>query len=164
METIKLRPHHLLCTQGYSGKGYSDAFVSNMDDVVERLRSNQDEKVEIVFTTDNLCENCPSKISNGVCESDDKVLRFDKGVIDALGLDEGIYSYQDLITKLDEYLAWAERALEKNSCQVCIHGHHHVPGVWPVRSGLVASPGEWIKKLTYLRFEAGELSIEEFKK
>ena len=66
--------------------------------------------------------------------------------------------------KLDEYLAWAERALEKNSCQVCIHGHHHVPGVWPVRSGLVASPGEWIKKLTYLRFEAGELSIEEFKK
>lgn len=105
METIKLRPHHLLCTQGYSGKGYSDAFVSNMDDVVERLRSNQDEKVEIVFTTDNLCENCPSKISNGVCESDDKVLRFDKGVIDALGLDEGIYSYQDLITKLDEYLA-----------------------------------------------------------
>ena len=104
METIKLRPHHLLCTQGYSGKGYSEAFVSNMDDVVERLRSNQDEKVEIVFTTDNLCENCPSKISNGVCKSDDKVLRFDKGVIDALGLDEGIYSYQDLITKLDEYL------------------------------------------------------------
>lgn len=105
METIKLRPHHLLCTQGYSGKGYSDTFVSNMDDVVERLRNNQDEKVEIVFTTDCLCGTCPSKMSEGVCKSDDKVLRFDKGVIDALGLDEGIYSYQDLITKLDEYLA-----------------------------------------------------------
>ena len=24
---INLRPHHLLCTQGYSGKGYSDGFV-----------------------------------------------------------------------------------------------------------------------------------------
>lgn len=66
--------------------------------------------------------------------------------------------------KLDEYLAWAENTMEKNNCQICIHGHHHIPGVWPVRSGLVASPGEWIKKLTYLKFEAGEFSIEEFKK
>jgi UDP-2,3-diacylglucosamine hydrolase len=66
--------------------------------------------------------------------------------------------------KLDEYLAWAERAIGKNNCQICVHGHHHIPGIWPVKTGLVASPGEWIKKLTYLRFEAGELSVEEFKK
>ena len=65
--------------------------------------------------------------------------------------------------KLDEYLAWANRAIEKNGCQVCVHGHHHVPGIWPVKSGTVASPGEWIKKLTYLRLEAGELSVIEFK-
>ena len=108
METIKLRPHHLLCTQGYSGKGYSDAFVSNMDALVERLRNNQDEKVEIVFTTDNLCENCPSKISNGVCESDDKVLRFDysvrfKGVADFVDVYITAYSQtQTLAVSLAE--------------------------------------------------------------
>ncbi|MDD7224175.1 MAG: DUF1284 domain-containing protein, partial [Lachnospiraceae bacterium] len=32
---ITLRPHHLLCTQGYSGKGYSDDFVENMDKIVD---------------------------------------------------------------------------------------------------------------------------------
>ena len=71
---------------------------------------------------------------------------------------------EDKVIKLEEYLAWAERVIEKNNCQVCIHGHHHIPGVWPVKSGLVASPGEWIKKLTYLKLEAGELSVEDFSK
>ena len=30
--SIVLRPHHLLCTQGYSGHGYSEAFVEHMND------------------------------------------------------------------------------------------------------------------------------------
>ena len=29
--SIVLRPHHLLCTQGYSGHGYSEAFVEHMN-------------------------------------------------------------------------------------------------------------------------------------
>lgn len=70
----------------------------------------------------------------------------------------------DRAIKLEEYLAWAEGVIGKNNCQVCVHGHHHIPGIWPVKSGLVASPGEWIKKLTYLKLEAGELSLEEFGK
>ena len=36
--SIVLRPHHLLCTQGYSGHGYSEAFVEHMNDVVHQLR------------------------------------------------------------------------------------------------------------------------------
>ncbi len=101
---IKLRPHHLLCTQGYSGKGYSEGFVSNMDIVTRRLRNNPDEKVLIIFSTDSLCSDCPSKVTEGVCKTDEKVQHFDKGVVEALGLKEGIYSYQELIIKLDEYL------------------------------------------------------------
>ena len=64
---------------------------------------------------------------------------------------------------LDEYLDWGECILRKTQCQVCVHGHHHIPGVWEVQSGIVASPGEWIKKLTYLKLEAGELSVKEVK-
>ena len=104
-EIIKLRPHHLLCTQGYSGKGYSDDFVSNMDNVTKKLRSDPNALVEIVFSTDILCNDCPSKLSGGTCISEDKVLRFDKGVINVLELDEGVYSYQELISRLDEYLS-----------------------------------------------------------
>ena len=33
-----------------------------------------------------------------------KVLRFDRGVINALDLNERIFSYQELIKRLDEYL------------------------------------------------------------
>ncbi|MFR5373228.1 MAG: hypothetical protein ACLTGJ_07070 [Faecalibacterium prausnitzii] len=36
--SIVLRPHHLLCTQGYSGKGYDNDFVAHMTDVVHQLR------------------------------------------------------------------------------------------------------------------------------
>ncbi len=63
---------------------------------------------------------------------------------------------------LDEYLQWGEKILLKKQGQICIHGHHHIPGIWEVKSGLVASPGGWIKKLTYLKLEAGELSVKEF--
>ena len=103
-EIIKLRPHHLLCTQGYAGFGYSDEFVSNMDKVTKLLRSDRNAKVEIVFSTDSLCAYCPSKVSDGICKSDSKVLKYDKGVINALGLNERIYSYQELISRLDAYL------------------------------------------------------------
>ena len=104
MDEIRLRPHHLLCTQTYSGKGYSDKFVANMDSVTERLRNESDIKVEIVFSTDNVCDSCPFKVREGVCQSDAKVLGYDEGVIKALGLKEGIYSYQELISRLNDYL------------------------------------------------------------
>lgn len=115
--TIKLRPHHLLCTQGYSGKGYSTSFINNMDKVVERLRNNKDEQIEIVFSTDCLCSECPSKEFDGVCENDEKVLRFDKGVIEAINLKEGIYSYQEIITKLDDYIGGGEG--DKRLFEIC---------------------------------------------
>ena len=36
---IHLRPHHLLCTQGYSGKGYDENFVAHMNKVLPELRN-----------------------------------------------------------------------------------------------------------------------------
>ena len=56
---IKLRPHHLLCTQTYSGKGYSSDFVENMDIITSRLRLAPETIVEIVTTTDDICAKCP---------------------------------------------------------------------------------------------------------
>ncbi|MCQ2104346.1 MAG: UDP-2,3-diacylglucosamine diphosphatase [Fibrobacter sp.] len=67
---------------------------------------------------------------------------------------------ENRIIKMDEYLGWANRTMKKNDCSLCVIGHHHVTGTWNVDQGVVASPGDWIKKLTYLRMEAGEISIE----
>ena len=46
---IKLRPHHLLCTQGYSGKGYSREFVENMTEIVKSIK-NEKVQVQLIFS------------------------------------------------------------------------------------------------------------------
>ena len=60
--SIVLRPHHLLCTQGYSGHGYSEAFVEHMNDVVHQLREVPGTKIQLTFSTDTLCSCCPNKL------------------------------------------------------------------------------------------------------
>ena len=58
---IRLRPHHLLCTQGYSGEGYNESFVAHMNEVVEQLRNVPGTKITLTFSTDTLCSCCPHK-------------------------------------------------------------------------------------------------------
>ena len=37
---IRFRPHHFLCSLGFEGKGYSEAFTANMTGIVMgRLRA-----------------------------------------------------------------------------------------------------------------------------
>ena len=76
--SIKLRPHHLLCTQGYSGKGYSKEFVENMDEVVKRLRTEEATEVTIVFSTDDLCAQCPNGKGTDLCSTQEKVEDVDR--------------------------------------------------------------------------------------
>lgn len=66
------------------------------------------------------------------------------------------------VIKMEEYLHWADKKLKDTGCHYCVIGHHHISGIWNVENGTVASSGEWIKKLTYLRMEAGELKILNF--
>lgn len=68
---------------------------------------------------------------------------------------------EDRVIKTEEYLNWADAMLRREKCDLCIFGHTHIAGIWPLKHGMAASAGEWIKKLTYLQMEAGELSLEE---
>lgn len=63
------------------------------------------------------------------------------------------------VIKMEEYLQWANCMLKKTGADYCILGHHHISGVWNVENGVVASAGDWIKKLTCLQMEAGEINI-----
>lgn len=78
---MKLRPHHLLCTQGFSGKGYDDNFVKNMLAITKYLRNNPNPIIEIVFSTDDICCCCPNKINENICKDQYKVNSFDEKVI-----------------------------------------------------------------------------------
>ena len=97
---IPLRPHHLLCTQGYSGHGYSKAYVAHMNEVTRQLRSDPDVLVQIVFGNDTLCGVCPhtSEDADGTlrCDTDAKVRAFDERTAAFAGIHEGAVSYTHL--------------------------------------------------------------------
>ena len=99
---MKLRPHHLLCTQGYSGKGYSIEFVEHMNKIVAQLRDANPTEIEITFGTDDICVACPHKVEEDLCDSQEKVNLFDQKVIEFFNLQPTKYIYQDLIKEIDE--------------------------------------------------------------
>lgn len=116
-EFMKLRPHHLLCTQGFQGKGYSDGFVSNMKKYVKLMREDPDFRITITTETDDLCSACPNKLSHINCKDDEKVLHFDRRVLELFDIKPGeTYSYQSLIRKIDD--AMTEETM-KNICGDC---------------------------------------------
>lgn len=98
---IVLRPHHLLCTQGYSGHGYDDAFVEHMNDVVHQLREVPGTRIHLTFSTDTLCSCCPNKLGEDLCDTQEKVKWYDRKTVEYFGLKEKDYVYQDLIRAID---------------------------------------------------------------
>ena len=100
---MRLRPHHLLCTQGYEGKGYDENFVRRMTDYVTRMREEAGFRVQITLHPDDICSACPNLADSEHCTSDDKVSAFDRKVMHFFGLQEGkVYNYQKLIRFIDD--------------------------------------------------------------
>ena len=98
---IRLRPHHLLCTQSYEGMGYSPDFIENMNKITDILRSMPDTKIQLVFTTDSLCASCPHMRSEDLCDSQDNVKTFDRRMIEEFGLEEKEYIYSEITQTID---------------------------------------------------------------
>lgn len=113
---MKLRPHHLLCTQGYSGKGYSRDFVRNMTAITNRLRGEANVVIDIVFSTDDICGKCPNRIGLDLCRENDKVKRFDNKVIAYFGLQEKSYVYQDIAREINSKMT---EAMMNDICSAC---------------------------------------------
>ncbi len=97
---MKLRPHHLLCTLGFVGLGYSEEFVENMTLIVEELK-NQKTEIVLVVGIDDICLCCPKNISNIRCK-EDSVTFYDEKVLEVFGFKEGAYVYKDLIKTIKE--------------------------------------------------------------
>ena len=103
---LKIRPHHILCMRAYRGMGYSKDFTNKMETIIKEIGayneylciSSKDKlnKVEIVFSTDSICESCPSKLGENLCISQDKVNLLDLKVFKYFGIKNGIYNYSEL--------------------------------------------------------------------
>lgn len=104
MKKIYLRPHHLLCTQTFLGKGYSDEFVENMTYITKLLRNNNSQEIELTFSCDSLCSFCPNRteiLHNPCCNDNKKVTSYDQKVTKLFHLEEKTYVYADLIREID---------------------------------------------------------------
>ena len=97
---MRLRPHHLLCTQSYVGKGYGDDFTRNMDAITARLRNEPGLVVEIVASTDDICAKCPLMLGEDLCTTNDKVKGMDAKVMGHFGVREKEYVYQDIVREI----------------------------------------------------------------
>ena len=113
---MKLRPHHLLCTQGYSGKGYNDSFVQNMTTITDYLRSEENAVVDITFSTDDICTGCPNMLGTDLCKDNEKVKTFDRKVIDYFGIEEKRYNYKDIISKINAQMT---EMIMDDICSAC---------------------------------------------
>lgn len=85
---MKLRPHHALCIQKFTGHGYDENFTRHMTQIVRRLKERPDTQVDIISGCDDLCAHCPNCVG-GACVTLEKVAEMDRAVLDCTGLREG---------------------------------------------------------------------------
>lgn len=89
MGGIRIRPHHLLCIQGFRGQGYSPTFIANMARLKEMLTEAPDTPVQLTDGTDDICGFCPHA-DDGICmRPGQRVNEIDRRTLDKLELDDG---------------------------------------------------------------------------
>lgn len=87
-DLISLRAHHGMCLAFFRGEGYSSDFTRHMAQVHEYLRQNPQQKIRVVEERDIICRACPN-LHGGVCETAEKVARYDRKVKQLCGLEAG---------------------------------------------------------------------------
>ena len=109
---MKLRPHHLLCIQKYTGSGYNDAFAAGMEALIRRLSACPDTVVTLVGGQDDVCAACPH-MTGSRCASEEKVNRLDRCVLEACGFSAGETRNWSVLARTAR-----EQVLEKNTFEM----------------------------------------------
>ena len=90
---MKLRPHHFMCIQMFTGHGYNTEFTSHMEQKIKML--SDETTILVKEGCDDICQKCPNREQN-TCRDFAKVRRLDDDVKDACGI-----SYSDKIMWMD---------------------------------------------------------------
>ncbi|MDE7244531.1 MAG: DUF1284 domain-containing protein [Oscillospiraceae bacterium] len=113
---VRLRPHHGMCLAYFAGEGYSNTFTVHMQQVLDALSP----ETPVVLTTgaDTVCAVCPNN-SGGVCTAQEKVMGYDKKVLDFCGLETDTpISFSDFTEQIqDRILTPGRRAAICLDCQ-----------------------------------------------
>ena len=76
MRTYNIRAHHGMCLFFFQGKGYSGAFVENMEKMKAILEENPE--IRLMDSPDHICAACPNKATETCAE---KASRYDREVL-----------------------------------------------------------------------------------
>lgn len=88
---IRYRPHHFLCSLGFEGKGYSEAFAANMAAIVLgqlRAKGGETTLIEVTEVTDDICAPCPKRRGT-LCTEQAKIDALDAAHAKAIDLKPG---------------------------------------------------------------------------
>jgi hypothetical protein len=86
----RIRPHHLLCIQGFRGQGYSPTFIANLSRIKEYFEAAPDAPVELVHGVDEICDYCPHLDSNDCTRPGQKVSELDRMALERMKLSAGM--------------------------------------------------------------------------
>ncbi|MEW6116181.1 MAG: DUF1284 domain-containing protein [Nitrospirota bacterium] len=85
----RLRGHHLICLHFYRGEGYNEAFIANLESVLERA---EEYGVEVCRGTDDVCCACPSRDLNRCAHTEhaeEEIQAMDDRALHLLGVRHG---------------------------------------------------------------------------
>ena len=95
-----IRPHHINCLFFFKGLGYDYNFTENMNNIRNKILSNNDIKIKLVSHCDMICSRCPNK-SSEICLFNDKVNMLDSNTLKAYNLNEDKeYSFSYIIDNI----------------------------------------------------------------
>lgn len=100
---IRIRAHHILCMHGFQGLGYNKEFTANMAQIIEEIRKNPSSFIEIIVGVDSICENCPHKTSQGICNKESEfnnISDMDSKILQKLDIKEGSILSSSIIQSL----------------------------------------------------------------
>lgn len=107
---LTLRPHHLLCTEFFEGKGYSEKFTGNMYKIILELEKNPE--IFLAVKSDVICSECPRNCISG------KAFSYDRKILEYCNLNENtVYRYSDLKQKVKSEIL--EKNFLENICGDC---------------------------------------------
>ena len=112
---VKLRPHHFLCIQLFTGHGYDDRFTAHMYGTIRLLSAGA--QVLVQEGCDDICEKCLNR-NKSLCKSFDKVRGLDEAVRAVLGVSYGDQlAWKDITVKVQKEIFG--RSSFDNICRDC---------------------------------------------
>ena len=83
-----------MCFHGYSGRGYDDKFIANMNQLKSLFLNDPETKIQIISTPDNICESCPHLsdigcIQDNQPDQENRVHLRDRAVMAVLNISDG---------------------------------------------------------------------------